>query len=119
MRMLPSSISLGPAMRRSRFLAVVGKLKFRGSRKRSCTALATLLTFWPPGPDERMNFHSSSSSGIETSGVTTSISSLVQIRSHVAQAHLVLRHGDGDPPLLEQPPNGAVDIGADIVHAVL
>src|SRR5258707_5124149 len=117
--MLPSSISFCPAMRRSRFLAFVGKLVFRGSRKRSCTALATLLTFWPPGPDERMNFHSNSSSGIEISGVTTSIGSLLQIRNYVMHPDLVLRDGYGDPPFFEQPPDGAVDVGTNIVHADL
>src|ERR1700730_15687296 len=127
MRMLPSSISLCPARRRSRFLAAVGKLVFRGSRKRSCTALATLLTFWPPGPDERMNFHSNSSSGIETSGVTMSIGAyanyshrlLFQIRNVVMHPDLVLRDGYCDSMLLEQPPDGAVDVGTNIVHAVL
>ena len=47
-----------------------GRLRFRGSRNRSCAALDTLLTFWPPGPEERMNFHSNSSSGMTMSGVT-------------------------------------------------
>ncbi len=33
--------------------------------KRSCTAVATLLTFWPPGPDERMKFSTRSSSAMD------------------------------------------------------
>jgi len=41
---------------------------------RSSTAVATLLTFCPPGPDERTNRSSSSSSRIVMAGVTRSIS---------------------------------------------
>jgi hypothetical protein len=68
-RILPSSTSFCPAMARSRFLAATGKLVLSGSRNRSCTALDTLFTFWPPGPDARMNFHSNSSSGMTMCGV--------------------------------------------------
>jgi len=67
-RMVPSSMSFCPARRRSRFLTAGPSEVFCGSRKRSCAALATLLTFWPPGPEERMNFHSNSSSGMTRSG---------------------------------------------------
>lgn len=38
--------------------------------KRSCTAVATLLTFWPPGPDARTNANSSSDSSREMREVT-------------------------------------------------
>ena len=68
-RMLPSSMSFWPASRRRRFLTFTGRLEFCGSRNLSCAALDTLLTFWPPGPEERMNFHSNSSSGMTMSGV--------------------------------------------------
>ena len=38
--------------------------------KRSWTAVDTLFTFWPPGPEERMNSSSNSRSSIEIVGVT-------------------------------------------------
>src|ERR1700685_3774472 len=121
-RMLPSSMSFEPASRRRRLRTAAGRLTFCPSRKRSCAALATLLTFWPPGPEERMNFHSSSSSGIAMCSETTRgtlVLLSVEIRRHVVHIDLALRHRDGDVVLLEQRPDGAVDLGAHVVHALL
>src|SRR5882762_7605055 len=123
MRMLPSSMSFCPAIRRSRFLAATGKLVLRGSKNRNCAALATLLTFWPPGPEERMNFHSNSSSGMTMSGAMISGMGIarrsVEVRRQGMHANLVLRHGNGDLVLLEQPPDGAVHFRAHIVDSFL
>src|SRR6266851_2990900 len=122
-RMLPSSMSFWPASRRRRFLTVTGREVFCGSRKRSCAALATLLTFWPPGPEERMNFHSNSSSGMTMSGAMISGMGIarrsVEVQWRGVHANVVLRHGDGDLVLLEQPPDGAIHFRADIVHPFL
>src|SRR6266404_7133417 len=122
-RMLPSSMSFWPASRRRRFLTFTGREVFCGSRKRSCAALATLLTFWPPGPEERMNFHSNSSSGMTMSGVINrgmrnGLRS-AEVQRRVVHDDLALRHGDGDLVLLEQPPDGAVHFRAHVVHSFL
>src|SRR3984957_2583682 len=125
-RMLPSSMIFCPASRRRRFLAATGRLVFSGSRKRSCAALATLLTFWPPGPEERMNFHSNSSSGMTMSGVMIrgmkggSVEVRAQsFRGRGVHDDFALRHRDGDAVLLEQPPYGPVHFRAHVVHAFL
>src|SRR5580704_14635416 len=124
-RMLPSSMSFWPASRRRRFLTVTGSVAFCGSKNLSCAALDTLLTFCPPGPDERMNFHSNSSSGMTMSGAMirgmaaggASVEvGMPRLRLHDDRA---LRHGDGDVVLLEQAPDGAVHFRAHIVHAFL
>src|SRR5207302_4878689 len=44
----------------------------RSRSKRSCAAVATLLTFWPPGPAERTNESDNSLSGISTPSATRS-----------------------------------------------
>src|SRR5258706_9050284 len=122
-RMVPSSMSFWPASRRRRFLAAADSEVFCGSKKRNCAALATLLTFCPPGPEERMNFHSNSSSGMTMSGAMISGIGIarrsVEVRRQGMHAHLVLRHRDGDLVLLEQPPDGAVHFRAHIVHSFL
>src|SRR5262249_41522376 len=60
-----------PASATRRARTSSGSVEARMSN-RSSTAVATLLTFWPPGPDARTNRSSSSDSGIEIAGVTVS-----------------------------------------------
>ena len=55
---------------RSRVLTSSGSVALRSSAKRSCTAVATLLTFCPPGPEERMKATSRSVSGISSPSLT-------------------------------------------------
>src|ERR1700722_15028374 len=121
MRIVPSSTRRCPAMSRSLCLADAGMLVFSGSRKRSCTALATLFTFWPPGPDERMNFHSSSSSVIATRSEISSGTAAPSIAPGrgMMQVDLALGDGDGDAVFLEKRPNPPIHLGAHVVHALL
>src|SRR5690606_12194414 len=57
-----------PARRRSR--ALTSASSGDGSMSnRSSTAVATLFTFWPPGPDARTNRSESNPSSIESEGV--------------------------------------------------
>ena len=69
----PASVTRWPASARSRAFTSSRSVALRSSAKRSCTAEATLLTFWPPGPAERMNATSRSASGISRPGLTTSL----------------------------------------------
>src|ERR1700723_3111779 len=123
-RMVPSSMSFWPARRRRRFLAATGRLAFCGSKNLSCAALDTLLTFWPPGPEERMNFHSNSSSGMTMSGVMIrgmrNRRRSVEVRRRGAlHDDLALRHGYRNLVLFEQPPDGTIHFRAHIVHSLL
>src|SRR4029450_4523878 len=52
------------------------RLGERRTSKRSCTALASLLTFCPPGPEARMKCSSSSSSPMLMEGVMRIIADL-------------------------------------------
>src|ERR1700681_1840931 len=125
--MVPSSTSFWPARRRRRFLTGTGRLAFCGSKKRSCAALATLLTFCPPGPEERMNFHSNSSSGMTMLGAMIRGMGIARRSVEVrwrgqwrgVHANVVLRYGDGDLVLLEQPPDGAIHFRTHVVHPFL
>src|SRR5271168_3025481 len=123
MRMVPSSLSFCPASARMRCLAAAGRLVFRGRRNRSCTALDTLFTFWPPGPDARMNFHSSSSSGMTMCGVismaTGNGARLIETRRRGAHKYFALCQRNGDLVFLEQPPYGPIHLRADVVDAFL
>ena len=53
MTMTPSRVRRDPARRSSRPRTSCGSEGDRRASKRSCTALATLFTFCPPGPDAR------------------------------------------------------------------
>src|SRR5450631_1993270 len=121
MRMLPSSFSFCPARRRNRFLTDTGKLVLTDSKNRNCTALATLLTFWPPGPEERMNFHANSSSGIAICGAMTNgmRTSSVALHARAEHSNFALRYRYRDLVLLEQRPNSPIDVGAHVIHALL
>ena len=48
---------------RSRSFTSAGSEAFASTSQRSVALLATLLTFWPPGPPERANVKISSASG--------------------------------------------------------
>src|SRR5690349_913246 len=63
-----------PASRASRILASAGRVILLVS-KRSCAAVETLLTFWPPGPEARTNEISMSSSLIVRSREIRSMAS--------------------------------------------
>ena len=67
----PLSVMRLPAMRPRRARTSSGRFGERCASKRSCTAVRTLFTFCPPGPEERMNFSSSSPSSIAMSCVTS------------------------------------------------
>jgi hypothetical protein len=53
--MIPSLVSRAPASRAARAFTGAGSDGEPFRSKRSCTALDTLLTFCPPGPEARMN----------------------------------------------------------------
>src|SRR5262249_16489588 len=65
----PSRVSRLPASRSSRARTSSGRLGERRTSKRNCTALASLLTFCPPGPEARMKCSSSSPSPMLSDGV--------------------------------------------------
>src|SRR4029453_7651035 len=56
----PSPVMRLPAIRISRALTSGGRLGEPATSKRSSTAVDTLLTFWPPGPEARTKRSSSS-----------------------------------------------------------
>jgi hypothetical protein len=60
----PSRVSRLPASRISRSATSLGRDGERRTSKRSCTAVSTLLTFCPPGPEARMKLSSSSASSM-------------------------------------------------------
>src|SRR5688500_1123015 len=66
----PSRVARRPASRRRRAATSAGRPAAPRTSKRSCTAVSTLLTFWPPGPDARRKLTSSSRSSIFTPGAT-------------------------------------------------
>jgi glyoxylase-like metal-dependent hydrolase (beta-lactamase superfamily II) len=53
MTITPSWVARAPASLTSRIATSFGRLGEPRASNRSSTALATLLTFWPPGPEER------------------------------------------------------------------
>src|SRR6185437_3873017 len=70
MRMAPSCVSRRPASARKRFFTGSSSAAVAARSKRNCTAEATLLTFWPPGPAARTKENSTSPSAIARLGVT-------------------------------------------------
>jgi hypothetical protein len=64
----PRSVTRLPANARSRSCTACGSPDTAGSN-RSCTAVATLLTFCPPGPEARTKFSSIAFSSIARDGV--------------------------------------------------
>ncbi len=70
MTMTPSCVSRPPASFISRIATSLGSDGERRASKRNCTALDTLLTFCPPGPEARTKLSSISLSSIAMDGVT-------------------------------------------------
>ena len=68
----PSEVARFPARASSRVLASSGSEEACTSN-RNCTAVATLFTFCPPGPAERMKSKCSSRSSMDKLGVISSI----------------------------------------------
>jgi hypothetical protein len=60
----PSCVARFPANARRRCRTSAGSEGDCRISKRNCTAVETLLTFWPPGPDARTKVNVSSESGI-------------------------------------------------------
>src|SRR3981189_894460 len=72
-RIAPSSVSRRPASARKRDFTGSDSTPVPARSKRSCTADATLLTFWPPGPDPLTKDSEISPWGITMSGVTSTV----------------------------------------------
>src|SRR6202167_3129667 len=66
---IPSRVRRLPASRMRRLRTSSGNDGERPASKRSWTALETLLTFWPPGPDARMKLSSISRSSMAMAAV--------------------------------------------------
>src|SRR5471030_2243103 len=97
MTMMPSFVSRLPASRINRTATSLGSDGEPRTSKRSCTADETLLTFCPPGPDERTKFSMSSASSTEMVSVTGTSMALaarqVFLRQHFAFFHCRLIEG--------------------------
>src|SRR5690606_36410911 len=76
MTITPSRVARAPAWSMRRVFTGSGRDCEAGTSKRSCTAVATLLTFWPPGPELRTKLNSNSESGIESVDVISSCSGI-------------------------------------------
>src|SRR5690348_7200991 len=70
MRIAPSCVRRRPASARRRLFTASSSEAVPARSNRSCTAEATLLTFWPPGPAARTNENSRSPSAMARLGVT-------------------------------------------------
>src|SRR5687768_18211959 len=108
MTMTSSSVRRRPASVRSRCRTRSGNAGHALRSQRNCTALATLLTFWPPGPPERMKRSSIALSGI---------SDIVRDRTPIAHVHdrdLALSDRNLDAVFLEQPPDRPVHVRAHV-----
>src|SRR2546430_3693686 len=133
MRIAPSAVSRRPLRALRRALTASGSAALRARSKRSCTAVATLLTFWPPGPLARTNDSDSSRSGIsmpaatcsDTAPAFSSVGGLVEAarparqrigqrvrRAARQQAHFLLRHRNRHAMGAENAPDRAVHIRA-------
>src|SRR5687767_2023653 len=84
---MPSSVIRVPASAISRCLTSAGRDE-AATLTRSSTAVATLLTFWPPGPEARTNRSSISPSSMKTVSVMTiaSVNRLPVLRELIDQA---------------------------------
>ena len=79
MTSMPSFVTRFPAIDTNRFFTSSGKGAARTSN-RSWTAVATLLTFCPPGPEARTNSSCSSRSSIFREGVISSMNKSIPER---------------------------------------
>src|SRR5689334_12343796 len=137
----PSVVNRRPLNTRSRALTSSPRTRLCCRSKRSCTAVATLLTFCPPGPEARRNDTASSWSGICNpaaigSGTASPLRSLVGClvdtcsgsgdrctrvgarRARLEQPGLLLRHRNLHAMRAEDAPDRAIDVRADIVDAI-
>src|SRR5665213_3829807 len=136
----PSCVTRRPASLRRRCFAASFSTVVAARSKRSCTAVATLLTFWPPGPEARMKASEISLCGIASGslgmvrlccagsapahsvlliGVGCDCRASRQNRiGTLENADLALRDRNLDVQLLKDAPDRAVDIGAHIVDAI-
>src|SRR5258708_40137071 len=128
-RIAPSSVSRRPASARRRDFTGSGSTAVPARSKRSCTADATLLTFWPPGPDPLTKDSEISPSGITMLGVT-SIAILInpgflwrfdRPRHGLEHPKLALGNRYLHAVVAEEPPDRAIHVRAyviDTVHGV-
>src|SRR5580704_12366238 len=132
----PCAVTRRPPSVRRRALTAALSAVLLARSKRSCAAVASLLTFCPPGPEERTNDSVSSWSGITTSAAIGSGTASVRRpvhprrrqrrggrgrqtrRARLEVARLLLRYGDAHAVHAEDAPDRAVDIGTHVVHAV-
>src|SRR5580698_3106556 len=93
MTITPSCVARAPASLMSRIATSFGRLGEPRASNRSSTALATLLTFCPPGPEARTKLSSSSPSGISMAGVTnTSVPEVFVLQRHLDAGAAQQRH---------------------------
>src|SRR5271166_2605634 len=81
----------------SRTATSFGRLGERRASKRSSTAVATLLTFCPPGPEERTNVSTISLSSIRRSPTFMTLDSLHLIRTGARSSLRAKRSNPGEP----------------------
>src|SRR5215813_11599730 len=86
--MRPSRSSRFAASAARRAFAATSSTWVPARSNRSSTFDATLLTFWPPGPDARTALHTRSAAGMTTPGRTTSGSFMTTARSVSTRAVL-------------------------------
>src|SRR5215472_6264159 len=138
----PSAVMRRPARAERRAFTSGLSATLPARSKRSCTAVATLLTFWPPGPEARTKETDTSSSGISSCAFTrngtyahlpqsaASVGSPVasrrggftarrrRSRARIEETRDALRDRDVNAVGAEDPPDGAVDVRAHVVDAV-
>src|SRR5882757_6425011 len=126
MRIAPSSVSRRPASARRRAFTGSASTTVPARSKRNWTAEATLLTFWPPGPDPRTNDNEISPSGITMSGLTSIVIPVTRRLlgwlgkpgSGLEHPQLALRDRYLDAVVPEQPPDRAIDVRAHVIHPI-
>src|SRR5215472_3123867 len=138
----PSAVSRRPLKARRRALTGSLSTVLPARSKRSCTALATLLTFWPPGPEARTKESVISASGMASPGASSSgtgeakpsVGGLIARRrrrwpdrecagrrarlARGVQARFELRHRDANAVGAEDAPDRAIHVRADVVDSV-
>src|SRR5512134_361110 len=120
----PVEVIRRPARRESRNRDAGVSASHAAESNRNWTAFETLLTFWPPGPEARTARYSMSSSGIASgprtaSGNSGALGGFAEAAGRHLEAHLALCHRNLDAAFLEQAPDRAVDVGPDVVDALL
>src|ERR1700737_3925400 len=122
MTITPSLVMRLPASRASRIAASAGREILLVS-KRSCAAVETLLTFWPPGPEARTNEISMSSWLIVRSREIRSMASpggeSARRIAGLGGSFFVLRPLHSPPPPPPPPGGGGGGGGGQTASAVL